>query len=91
VDRVIVGGSSEGSGGPFTIEEDCPRRSQTSYRREAGSLLEMRAQWVTVGTDAAPGYEKIEKKLAQSVAEVKPRPAMRRVHVSWRHLVNETN
>jgi len=28
-----VAGSSGGSGGSFTIEEDCPRRSQTSYRR----------------------------------------------------------
>jgi len=30
VDIAIVGGSSEGSGEPFTMDEDCPRCSQTS-------------------------------------------------------------
>jgi len=32
VGRSIVGGSSDGNGGPFTAEEDCPRCSQISYR-----------------------------------------------------------
>jgi len=32
MDRAIVGGSGEVNGGLFTIEEDCPRCSQTSYR-----------------------------------------------------------
>jgi len=34
VDRAIAGGSSEGTGGPFTAEEDCLQRSQTSYHQE---------------------------------------------------------
>jgi len=25
VDKAITGGSSESSGGPFTVEEDCPK------------------------------------------------------------------
>jgi len=32
-DRAIIGGSSEGNGGLFTVEEDCPQCSQTSYHQ----------------------------------------------------------
>jgi len=32
-DRAIVGESNEGNGGPFTMEKNCPRCSQTLYRQ----------------------------------------------------------
>jgi len=38
MDRAIVGGSSEGNGGLFTMEEDCPGRSQGGLKNRTEPL-----------------------------------------------------
>jgi len=34
LDKAIVGGNSEGNGGPFTVEEDCPGTAGEGQRTE---------------------------------------------------------